>query len=100
MQRGDLPLLTRQPPNCQLLAFPLNRQVGKVRDVARKLLDKSTDRHADYYRGQVTDALMKRLTKIGIPEHLQDEQIGVFWSAVELELARLSYRGQRPGGAA
>jgi hypothetical protein len=96
----DLPLFTWQPAECLLLAFPLNRQVGKVRDVARKLLDKSTDRHAEYYRCQITDALIRKLTKLGIPERVQDEQISAFWSAVELETARLTYRGQRPGGAA
>jgi hypothetical protein len=100
MQPTDLPLFAWSPPLCQLIAFPLVRRVGKVRDVAQKMLDKSTDRHADYYRNQVSDALLKHLTRLGLSEREQDEQIGAFWTAVDVEAARLTYRGQRPGGDA
>lgn len=96
----NLPLFTWQPPACAFIAFPLDKQVGKVRKVARKLLTKTTDRHEDQYRGQVADALIRRFQKLGVSEIEQDEQIGRFWSAVELEVMRLSYRASQPGGTA
>lgn len=88
------------PAGCSLIPFPLARRVGKVRDVATKLLTKSTDRHVESYRNQVSDALINHLDRLGVPEHDQDEALGAFWTAVEIEVARLTYRGQRPGGAA
>lgn len=100
MTRDDLPLFAWRTPTGEVIAFPLERQRGKVTETARKLLAKSTDKHADFYRGQVTEALEKRLLRMGISDHLIDEQIGAFWTAVEWEMARLTYRGQRPGGAA
>jgi hypothetical protein len=95
VRSDDLPLLTWRPPTCHLIPFPLVRRIGKVRDVARKMLDKSTDRHADFYRTQVTDALLKHLEKIGLPESEQEEQLSAFWTAVDFEIARLKYRTQR-----
>ncbi len=100
MTDDDLPLFNWQSADCLVITFPLVKQTGKIRDVAAKLLDKRTDRHADYYRSQVSDALIRRLCRLSISEREQDEQIGAFWRAVELEVARLTYRGQRPGGAA
>ena len=100
MRRDEIPLFDGQPRTCKLIAFPLVRRVGKVRDMAVKMLDKSTDRHAEYDRCQVTDALLKHLTKIGVAEPHRNEQTDAFWIAVEFEVARLTYRGQKPGGAA
>ena len=54
---GDLPLFAWIPPaqpECIFMTFPLDRQTGKVRAVAAKLLDKRTDRHAAFYRSQST----------------------------------------------
>ncbi|QND50817.1 hypothetical protein HB779_02120 [Phyllobacterium sp. 628] len=99
MSSTDLPLFSWQQP-CKLVSFPLNRRVGKVRDVALKLLEKSTDRHAEFYRNQVTDALLRQLERIGVSETDQDEQLGAFWESVREEMLRLTYRGSRPGGAA
>lgn len=96
----ELPLFAWRPPTGDLVTFPLAKQGHKVRDTAQKLLAKSTDKHAEYYRGQVTDAFVKRLLRMGIADQIVDEQVGAFWSAVEWEVARLTYRGQRPGGAA
>lgn len=93
--------LTLPPPSdrdCKIIAFPLVKRVGKVRDVASKLLEKSTERHAEYYRTQVTDALFKQLEKIGLSELEQDEQVGAFLSAVDMEMYRLTYRLNNPGG--
>lgn len=100
MRADDLPLFAWRQPAGAVIPFPLARQGGRVGDVARKLRAKTTDKHADYYRGQVTDALVKRFLRWGVPDHVVDEQVGAFWTAVEWEMARLTYRGQRPGGAA
>jgi hypothetical protein len=79
----------KSPIPCQVIAFPLTRRVAKVRDVAAKIMDKATDRQAEAYRNQVADTLFRRLARIGVPEDEQDEQVGAFFTAVELELSRL-----------
>lgn len=99
MSVDGLPLFAWRPP-VQLLAFPLARQVGRVRDVARKLSNKSTERHADQYTSQVTDALVVRLHRLNLPESAIDEEIGRFWTAVHQEVARLSYQSHGTGGSA
>jgi hypothetical protein len=93
-QDAGLPLFAWEPP-CKVIAYPLGNRTGKVRDVARKLIDKTTDRHAEYYRKQVTQGLIVQLEKIGLSETEQDEQIGAFWCKVEQEALRLTYH--RPG---
>ncbi|UCI33220.1 DUF6074 family protein [Mesorhizobium sp. B4-1-4] len=82
---------------CHVIAFPLIRRLGRIREVASKMLTKSTDRHAERYRDQVTTGLLGHMTRLAIPEREQDEQLGAFWSAVQAEIARLTY-GNRPGG--
>ncbi len=77
------------PTPCQVIPFPLTRRVAKVRDVAARIMEKTTDRQAEAYRNQVADALFRHLDKIGAPEDEQDEQVGAFFTAVELELSRL-----------
>ena len=96
---GEPDLFTWHPA-CRIIAFPLVSRVGKIRDVAEKMLAKSTDRHAASYRDQVTSALLNHLTRLGVPEMQQDEQLGAFWEAVQAEIIRQTYRGQRPGGGA
>lgn len=76
------------------------KRVGRIRSTAEKMLAKTTERHAESYRDQVTSALLNQLDRLGIPEHEQDEQLGQFWAAVQAEIIRLTYRGQRPGGSA
>lgn len=77
------------PTPCQIIVFPLTKRVTKVRDVAAKLMEKATDRQAEAYRNQIADALFRHLDRIGVPEDEQDEQVGAFFTAVELELSRL-----------
>ena len=103
MRDADLPLFAWQPP-CKVIPFPMTNRVGKIRDVASKMLDKATDRHADYYRRQVTEALIAQLDRIGVPEHEQNEQFGAFWQEVQNEMIRQCYGrvagGNDPRGAA
>ena len=96
---AQMDLLDWNPP-CQVIAFPLVSRVGRIREVAAKVLAKSTDRHAESYRDQVTTGLLGHLGRLGIPEAEQDQQLGQFWSAVEAEIIRQTYQGQRPGGNA
>lgn len=90
----DLPLFTWKP-QCRVIAFPMVNRIGKIRDVARKLHDKATDRHAEYYVKQVSDGLAAHLERLGVPPEERNRQIDDFWSKVEQEVIRLSY--QRPG---
>src|SRR5690606_21172107 len=64
------PLFTWQPTR-QVIVFPMVKRVGRIRDVAIKMLDKPSDRAASHYRHQVTDAMLRGFEKLGIPE---DEQ--------------------------
>ncbi|QND57879.1 DUF6074 family protein [Mesorhizobium huakuii] len=96
----DLPLFRWQPVGVEVIPFPLIRRVGKIRDVASKMLAKSTDRHAESYRDQVTTGLVGHLNRLGIPEQERDEQLGQFWSAVQSEIIRLTYTGHHAGDAA
>ena len=104
MSMSDLPLFSWKPPACTMIPFPMSHRVGKIRDVAAKLLEKGTERHADYYCKQVTDGLVAQFEKIGLSEEQQGEQIGSFWSKVHQEVARLQHRStagnNNPKGAA
>jgi hypothetical protein len=95
----DLPLFNWQPP-CKLIAFPLANRVGRIRHVASKLVDKTTDRHADYYRCQVNEGLVHHLQKLGLSRSSIDRELDRFWHEVDIEVSRQAYRGHRPGGAA
>ena len=48
--------------------FPLDKRIGKIRSTATKMLAKTTDRHAEFYRDQVTEALSAQLKKNGADE--------------------------------
>ncbi|MEP7452420.1 DUF6074 family protein [Phyllobacterium sp. SB3] len=71
--------------SCQIVPFPLTRRLATVRDVAAKLKEKN-DRHAEAYRNRIADELFEHLARIGLSEDEQDEQVGAFFSAVELEM--------------
>lgn len=92
--------MNRAHPNtAQFIAFPLDQRIGKIRDVAGKMLATRTDRQADHYRGQISDALMFKLRMLGIPDDTIAEQLAAFWSRVNAEMLRRSH-GQHQGGAA
>ena len=101
MAHGDLPLFAWTPP-CKMIVFPMGNRVGRIRDVASKMLGKTTQRSADHYYRQVTEAMEQQLGRLGLPEIEVDEQIGAFWVAVDQEITRLVFQqtGDFPGGAA
>jgi hypothetical protein len=89
-------------PECKLIPYPLVNRIGKIRNVAGKLLDKPTEKSADHYRTVVTEALELSLAKIGLSDAAIDEEIGRFWLAVSREIVRRSYGcdGDHPTGGA
>jgi hypothetical protein len=89
----------RSPAHCILIPFPLAKRIGKVRDVAGKMLATRTERQADHYRRQISEAMIYKLRKISSPDDVIAHQLAAFWHQVELEMARLSH-GSHKGGAA
>ena len=51
----------------QLIIFPMEKQVGRIREVTARLLDKTSDQASDHYRRQVTDAILLSLRKLSVP---------------------------------
>lgn len=90
-------LLDWSPP-CRVILFPMGKRVGRIRSTAEKMLAKPTDRAAESYRDQVTDGMLKQMAKAGIPVAQQGEHLGAFWSAVQAEIIRITYRSNQPGG--
>lgn len=88
MRRDALPLFYQQPTTCMVVAFPLHRRVGKIRDVASKMRTKTTEKHVAGYREQVTSALVNQLERAGFPETERAGQLSAFWRAVGCEMAR------------
>ncbi|WP_442582513.1 DUF6074 family protein [Mesorhizobium sp. ASY16-5R] len=76
-----------------LIIFPMTARVGRIRDVATKMLEKPTDRAAEYYRRQVTEAILVALVRLGVGEIEQDEHLERFWAAVRNEIVRQTYSG-------
>lgn len=98
MLGNDLPLFAWTPPS-KVLVFPLQRRVGRVRHVASKLLDKQGELANTYWR-QIVTSLTSQMERAGISEAEIDRELKSFFDAVQSEMARLTYRGQQPGGGA
>jgi len=92
----DLPLFRWTPPT-RFIPYPLDRQVGKIRDVARKLADKPSEKTAANYRNLITDGFARKLTEYGVPQGDQITMIAAFWKAVDQEVVRLSYKNPSSG---
>ncbi|MHC1547563.1 DUF6074 family protein [Phyllobacterium sp. K27] len=73
---------------CQIIPFPLTKRLATVREVATKLREKN-GRHEEAYRNRVADGLFEHLARIGLSEDEQDEEVGAFFSAVELEMFQM-----------
>ncbi len=78
-------------PSPAILPFPLARRLGKVRDVANKLLTRTTERAVEHYRRQVTSALQVHLQVKRVPAEDHQGEIARFWLAVDCEVARRLY---------
>lgn len=84
-----IPHLSWPAPECRIIAFPMVKRVRKIRETAVKWLEKPTERSADHYERQVTEAMEMGLKKLGLPDSEVGEQIAAFWSAVDREARRL-----------
>lgn len=90
----------RSMPPARLVPFPLARRVGKIRDVAGKMLAKSTDRHAVYYRSQITAAFKEQLGRLRLSDVERDRELAAFWEQVRAEMIRMTFEGRLPGAPA
>ena len=89
------------PQTPKILVFPMPHRIGIIRDVASKMLEKTTPRHSSHYRKQVSDGLISHFGRISLTPEEQEEQLAAFWEAVEREMRRQIFGfGSRPGGAA
>lgn len=98
--RGDDeidPPLSRWTPPRKVIAFPLTMRVGKIRHVATKMLDKHTEKHALWYKNQVSESLVAHLSELGVDPYEQNRQLTEFWVMVQIEMDRRQYLS---GGAA
>ena len=84
---------------CQIVVFPMSKRIGRIREVADKMLDKPTERSARHYRKVVTDAALGHMERAGLTREQQARELSEFWQAVEAEIVRQSYVGQHPGAA-
>lgn len=96
----DLPLFKWQPPACRLIAFPPQKRIGKIRDVARKWRAQRTHKLADKYAAQIDSDLRSYLHRIGTSPAEIDRLACEFWQAVQAEIFRLGSSAARPGGDA
>ncbi len=86
--------------SCRFIPFPITGRIGRIREVATKIRSKQSDRHAAYYRKQVTEALAGQLQKIHLSKVEQNELVDAFWLEVEREMSRQSRRQpSNPDGA-
>lgn len=88
-EHTDLPLISWKPPECRIIPFPMVKRVRKIRETAMKWLEKPTERSADHYERQVTEAMEASLKKLGLPDLEMAEQVTAFWSAVDREARRI-----------
>lgn len=93
----SLPLFQWRPSR-QVLLFPLDRRVGKVRHTARKLAGKHGE-DASLYWKQVTASNRKHLERIGMNQADIEAELREFFDAVQSEMTRQSYTGGTGGAA-
>lgn len=80
-----------------VMAFPQNRNVGKARHVAQKLLSKSTQRDRDAYWRRVVSDYVRVMQRIGIPDSAIQREIDGLHALVSWQIAEMHRRG--PGAA-
>lgn len=71
-----------------IAVFPTASRTGRIREVARNLLDLPADPQSDSYRCQVTRGIEAQLSRIGMPADQQRDEVTTFWQAVRDEMGR------------
>lgn len=88
------------PVGAAIIAFPQNRNIGKARHVAAKILERDGKAKEAYWRRICTD-MASMLGRAGHSDGQVTFQIMGFHDAVCVEMDRLRSAGiQQPGGAA
>ena len=86
------PLATTRPNDgrpCVVVPFPLARRIGRAREVAAKLANKTCQRASVAYENQVRDGFQSRWRSVGLPEKDFPAGWNDFRRLVQRELARL-----------
>lgn len=97
----QLDLLSWTPPR-QVIPFPCEKRIGKVRRVA-EVLEGKHGKAADAYWRQTVDALVGPMERAGIPTETIRAEVRAFHDAVQRELVRRAHAGRpspRTGGDA
>lgn len=74
--------------DCQKIVFPLNRRVGRIRDVARKWLNKNTPANRVRYEELVCNGIRESLWRVGFDDDLIAAEIEKFLAEVQAEVNR------------
>src|SRR5688500_13982871 len=88
--------LNRQPierPSSVVVAFPMERAVGKARHVAATYQRRTTARSRDRYWLDTCETMATMLRRCGLDEEQVNRQLSAFARAVSSELALLSGAG-------
>lgn len=71
----------------ELIIFPQARNVGKVRHVAELYLSKTSAKDQEIYWRMVVSRLAAFMARCGFSQHVIDQQIGAFCTAVQNQIA-------------
>lgn len=89
-EKPDLTCLDWVQPECEMISFPFDRRVGRIRDIAGKLVNCKTERHEEYFISQIDDAHTGQLERAGLSVDQISEQIAMFWPKVYQEVTRIN----------
>lgn len=90
MKDHDLPLFRWQPATAEVVPFPCQARIGKIRQAAELIHASQTNRAADARWRQVSDGIVRQMEKAGIAEAVIRAEVRVFADAVCAEVARRS----------
>ncbi|ORE97471.1 DUF6074 family protein [Aurantimonas sp. 22II-16-19i] len=98
---SDLPLFAFVDVKADVIPFPCRYRIAKVRRAA-VMIEANTDRGAEAYWRRTVSDLRKQMERAGIASCRIDAELRSFFDAVQHEMTRRSYAGQRsrPGGDA
>lgn len=94
MRDDDLPLFAWKP-ECKIIAFPLNKRVGKIRRVAEVWSRKRGGDQKSYWGTQL-NTLGRTLERIGYSEEQINAELDLFRDAVSSQISRMRAVGIAP----
>jgi len=84
-----------EPVTATIIAWPLDRDVGRVRHVAKLLIAKATEKQRDTYWRTCCNRLAETLLRRGLTDDQVARQLDRFHAAVSTELARQAHASGR-----